>query len=95
MSIFNSFLSNLSTGLHKLADSIKPTKPEQIESKINYFPKSEPPGEIRSRKHSDGISYFWGFRDENGKKQWKYLARTEEKAIARREELSGWLTPED
>jgi hypothetical protein len=57
---------------------------------IRYFPPG-PIGEIRPRKHGKKTSWFWLYKDESGKRVTKYLSRDKNKAIERREELSGFL----
>lgn len=85
--MFRQLLTSISDSLIAAGQSIK--KYTEIKA-IEYFPE-QTVGEIRPRKHGKGISYFWLYTDKNGKRKAKYLARDEERAIERREELSGFL----
>jgi hypothetical protein len=86
--MFSKLLTALSDGLIAAGQSLK--RQTQAEP-IQYFPP-KPVGEIRPRKHSGKISFFWIYTDANGDRKAKYLARSIEKAEQRREELSGILT---
>jgi hypothetical protein len=85
--MFRQILASISDGLIAAGQSIR--KRTEIKP-IEYFPQ-QPIGEIRPRKHGKAISFFWLYYDEEGVRQTKYLARNKEKAIERREELSGFL----
>lgn len=82
MSFINNLLSSLASGLHKLADSIKPI---QIHS-VEYF-APEPIGEVRGMPVKGITQYYW-FYEHEGKNHKRYLSRDLDKAIARREKLS-------
>ena len=81
MSFITRLLANVANSLHKLADSITPTKIEAIQ----YFPP-EPIGEIRSSKCGKYIQHYWYYQWE-GKMQRRYLSRNLDKAMKRRDEL--------
>lgn len=83
--MFGKILSLVADNLSKVADRIRPKPPEPIA----YFPP-QPIGEIIEGKHRGVTAYFWK-REERGTMVRSYLSRDKQKAIARREELSGWL----
>ena len=87
--MFGKILSLVADNLTKVADKIRPKQPEPIA----YFPPP-PIGEIVEGKHRGVTAFFWKVPTSTGTVR-KYLSRDKEKAIARREELSGWLIEPD
>jgi hypothetical protein len=85
--MFSKLLTALSDGLIAAGQSLKR---QTLIEPVRYFPP-KPVGEIRPRKHGSKISFFWLYNDNEGNRCTKYLARDKQKAIERREELSGFL----